>query len=394
MWKFLCFIVSFFRTLFEKLFRSAFTPEEQEATMTENHHPHHLHKVPHVLVFYRNPKLSNNPTKTSSSAYSHTGLSVSSENTSRVLNRAGIKSEVHGIWSGYDVARILKETPTATHAILEAPWIGAGDLKSVLLDNFPQVQFAVRCHSQIGFLQVEPGAIKLIRDYLVLRGEVSNFTFASNSNRLTNWIKATYGNDDACLYLPNLYDYEGVVIDPSKVLPPDNSVIRVSSFGALRDLKNHTTAAAGAMLLAKSRGLNLEFYVNTHREEHGSGVLKSLHHMFDGLSWAKLVEVPWQDWNTFCNTIASMDVCFQVSATETFNIVTADACAAGVPSVVGSAIAWLPEDWHARIDDPQNIADVANYVLEDRQTSVVRAADALEDYVSESTYLWVKYLCE
>ena len=56
-----------------------------------------------------------------------------------------------------------------------------------------------------------------------------------------------------------------------------------------------------------------------------------------------------------------MDVCLQVSFSETFNIVTADAVSCGVPVVVSKEISWVASKYFA---DPTNAADITAKIEE------------------------------
>jgi hypothetical protein len=332
-----------------------------------------------VLIFYRCFKASENPK-------CHVGLGVGALHSVRILRRHKIQSDAFGVWTVDDVRARLREQPQTTHAVIEAPWISA-DATQKLMSEFPGVHFLVRCHSQIGFLQVEAGAITILRDLLLLQDGAVNLTVAANNRRLKSWVERTY--DGACLYLPNLYDLERVARKRDR--PHDHRLLRIASFGALRLLKNHTTAAAAAMMVARQRGSDLEFWVNVNREEHGKGVLDALRAMFRGLCWAKLVEQPWEDWAKFRRTVAHIDLGMQISMTETFNITTADAVAEGVPCVTTPAIEWVPAYWQVESDRVEDVARVAGHLL----SSTDGAADglcALKRYCEEATDRWLRYL--
>jgi hypothetical protein len=344
--------------------------------------PFYLKPKIRVLFFYRNFAA-----RGGKCAPCHIGLGVGCLHVIKCLRAAGIRCDLHGVWDGHDVARILTAHPDCTHAVLEAPWIGAADLAPVLLSAFPDVHFTVRCHSQIGFLQVEAGAIRMIREYLHLQESTLNFAFAGNNQRFCNYIETAY--QSRCLLLPNLYDIGRVKHKPAQ--SHDHRVLRLASFGAIRLLKNHTTAAAAAQLIARRQHKDLEFHVSTNREEHGKGVLASLRNMFAGLHWAKLVEVPWQPWSEFRHAVAHMDLCLQVSFTETFNITTADAVAERVPSVGSSAIDWLPAQWQADTDDAEAIARVGMDLLRDPDAADV-GVRALQKYLADSLVMWKNYL--
>src|SRR5262249_22532051 len=162
-------------------------------------------------------------------------------------------------------------------------------------------------------LQVEAGAIQLLREALADEQVALNFRVAGNSPRFCAEVEQIYGAP--CAYLPNLYD-------PARPhrrfrAPHRDRVLRLASFGAMRLLKLHTTAGAGPLAAGGTRGCDLELHVNVHREEHGRGVLDAIRRMAAGLAWARVVEVPWAAWPDFRTTIASMDATIQVSATET-----------------------------------------------------------------------------
>jgi hypothetical protein len=333
-----------------------------------------------VLILYRNFAAAKGR------QYSHVGLGVNGLQTAKVLRQNKIKTSVVGVWTVDDARKALAEQPFSTHCLIEAPWISAADTAS-LMSAYPHIHFIVRSHSQIGFLQVESGAITILRDLLTLQEGSLNLTVAANSLLLKSFIEKVYGSK--CLYLPNLYDLERVTA--KRGVAHDHRLLRVGSFGAMRLLKNHTTAAAAAMMTAKQRGCNLEFYVSTNRVEHGQGILDSLRAMFVGVPWAKLVESQWQDWSRFRTTVAHMDLCMQLSTTETFNIVTADACAEGVASVVTPVIDWAPKWWQVGTDSVDDAARVAGQLL-----SSPHAAEegmvALRKFMGDATQTWLSYL--
>ena len=91
----------------------------------------------------------------------------------------------------------------------------------------------------------------------------------------------------------------------------------------------------------------------------------------------------------FRRTVGSMHLLLQPSYTESFNMVTADGVAEGVPSVVSSAIDWAPEDWKADVDDSLEIARVGRRLLYDpvaacdgRRALLRYVADGLMSYKS------------
>jgi len=333
----------------------------------------------HVIIVYRNFMAAENP-------QCHIGLGVGALHTVRVLRKHHVDARAYGVWTADHIQEHLRRHPETTHCVIEAPWVPLADTQR-LLGEFPDVHFLVRSHSQIGFLQVEAGAITLLRELLLLQDGVLNLTVAANSHRLKNFVERTYSG--ACLYLPNLYDVERP--GRKRDVCHEHRSLRIGSFGALRLLKNHTSAAAAALMIARARGCDLEFSVSIEREENGRGVLDALRAMFANVPWARLVEQPWMDWSQFRRVVETMDLCIQVSHTETFNFVTADAAAAGVPSVVSPMIEWPPAYWQVDPDAIEDMARVGSALL-----SSTEGADdglrALEHYVRGATHRWLSYL--
>ncbi|HEU4405701.1 MAG TPA: hypothetical protein VFS43_10455 [Polyangiaceae bacterium] len=160
--------------------------------------------------------------------------------------------------------------------------------------------------------------------------------------------------------MPNLYDAERGPAPGRSPLRGEGRPPRVGSFGAMRLLKSHTTSAAAALLAARALGRELAFWVSVDgNDDGGMSVVDALRAMFAGLPWATLVEQPWQDWPAFRRTVSHMDLCLQLSHTETFDLTTADAVAEGVPCVVSPAIEWAPNAWKVDSDRPEDAARVA-----------------------------------
>lgn len=358
--------------------------------------PHYTHpneKSARVVVFYRDFHDYSDPGDDYENGYEngyghcHRGLGINALMTVRVLRKLGIQANLCPIW---DVAGVSKaiEKHKPTHAVIQALWISAAD-QAQLCTNYPDVHFVVRCHSQIGFLQVEPSAIKTLRDLLFLQELQLNLSVSSNTHRLRDFLVRVYKSP--VLHLANLYDTERV--NRKRDESHSHRMLRVGSFGAHRLLKNHTTAAAAALMMAERRGSDIEFYVNSGREENAksSSILTSLKAMFDRVPWAKLVQAPWSEWSQFRQIVANMDLCMQTSFSETFNIVTADAVCEGVPSVVSDAIEWTPSSWHANVDNADDIARVGSHLLWDTH-GAEEGLKALKRHQESAAREWLTYL--
>lgn len=339
-------------------------------------------KRPHVVLAYKNFPVAHH--------VSHIGLGVSALNTAKVLRKAGVSSDVWAILGCKAIGeRIRTSQPRPTHVIIGAPWLPTLDLQNLVFSH-PGIHFAVVCHSNVGFLQADPQAITNFRQELDLEQGAMNFSAGGNSIRFSRWIEASYSRP--CAWLPNLYFLEHH--HPPHRRPWQGGCrAKFGVFGALRPLKNHLSAAAAALEVANDLHIEIDFHINVGRVEGGYTVLHSLEAMLANSPTVKLVKTDWHHWPVFRHLIRSMDLLLQPSFTETFNMVTADGAAEGIPSVVSEAIDWAPRSWRADVDDPIDIARVAKRLLGD-----VRAGDegwiALDRHNADGLRSWKQFLAD
>jgi glycosyltransferase involved in cell wall biosynthesis len=169
--------------------------------------------------------------------------------------------------------------------------------------------------------------------------------------------------------------------------------IRVGVFGRMRHQKHHACSAAVVALMARRNPTKpVVLYINQDDKNPGAeSIAKAVKQIAAGIPNLTVQTIPWQSANEFRKTIAGMDLCIQLSATETFNLVTADAAAAGVPSVVGEAIDWVPRDWVAPVDDAIAAAAVAEQLLAD-ETAGHRGQEALLNHAESANRTWLSVL--
>jgi hypothetical protein len=86
-----------------------------------------------------------------------------------------------------------------------------------------------------------------------------------------------------------------------------------------------------------------------------------------------------------------MHLLLQPSYTESFNVVTADGAAEGVPSVVSHAIEWAPSNWKAQVDDARDIARVGVKLLRSRWAAP-RGFAALKSHNQRAMRQWLGFL--
>jgi hypothetical protein len=321
-----------------------------------------------VILAYKNFAANRN--------ISHIGLGVAAINTAKVLRREGMKADVWPILSASDLRQRLQAAP-AQEVIISAPWVPTLEMHS-LSSSFPETQFTVNCHSNVGFLQADRNGIRLVRELMELEMATANVHLAGNSRRFCDWIRCAFGAP--CVYLPNLYYIES---DPVARQPFSTGTLRIGIFGATRPLKNLMSAAGAALEISRGLRVPLELWLSAGRSEGGGdGILAAVKEMIGGLPNVTLHLNGWQTWPSFRKTVGHMHLLLQPSYTESFNMVTADGVAEGVPSVVSNAIDWAPGDWKANVDDVLDIARVGRRLLFDPRAAQDGMC-ALKSYVAD-----------
>ncbi len=326
---------------------------------------------------------------------SHIGLGVSAMNNLKVLRRHGAFAEVWPITDWVNLRQQLNlaesrrssaENPPITHVVISAPWITALNLQSLCM-QFPFTSFIVNCHSNVGFLQADANGIRQFRDCLDLEKAIANFHSAGNTTRLCDWVTHAYGSP--CAYLPNLY----YVPDPPLARPLwRGGALRIGIFGATRPQKNILTAVAAAVEMSYQLKADTEIWVSTGRlEGGGQTIMQAAKEITNGLPHVALTENFWETWPEFCRTVANMHLLLQPSYTESFNMVTADGIAHGVPSVVSTAIDWAPEHWKADSDNVFDIARAGRALLNDGQ-AVSDGYKAITDRNNAGVHSWISSL--
>lgn len=233
--------------------------------------------------------------------------------------------------------------------IIEAFWVPPFKvLELANLWRHRNRKWIIRNHSEMPFLAPEMKSISWIPEYLTGN---PNIFIGSNSTTsfidLQEVVAAANGwtieqAQQRVVFFPNFYLIER---DATWIAAPQTKQhLDVACFGAIRPLKNHVQQAVAALRWARVMGKPLRFHINGGRVEFGgAGILNSLRAMFSGAGDAELVEHAWLDHDHFLDLVASMDISMQVSFSETFNIVTADAVSLGVPVVVSHEIAWVDD---------------------------------------------------
>ena len=319
---------------------------------------------------------------------SHIGLGVSAINTCKVLQANGVRAIVKRLAGEKDYLNL--DCTQITHVVVSAPWIQTA-LHSEMCERYPDTQFAINCHSNVGFLQADPRGIHLLREGLELEQGTHNFHVAGNSRRLCAWLVEAYGHPAA--YLPNLYYLDHTTQPHRPGWNHNGGTLRIGVFGATRPLKNFITAIGAAIQISRELKAETEIWVSTNRDDgHGGNtVLEAGKQLVANLPHCKLVPAPWGPWPQFRKLVGSMHLLLQPSYTESFNMVTADGVAEGVPSVVSSAITWAPHYWKADVDDVADVAAKGIHILHHHRAGFDGLA-ALEHHNADGLRAWMEYL--
>jgi hypothetical protein len=281
--------------------------------------------------------------------------------------------------------------------VIEAFWV-VPDKFDELLRVCPNVKFIIRNHSEVPFLAQEGIAFDWMLRYI----KKPNVIMSANSERMNRETRtlAHVANpgmswheiDKKTPYLPNYYQMP----EPSDpVVHDDNYTVNIGCFGAVRPLKNQMMQAIAAIEFANRLGKKLRFHINGKRlEMNGEQVIKNLHALFSHYPQYELVNHAWMPHAEFKKLIASMDIVMQVSFSETFNIVAADAISQGVLTITSPEIRWSSPACQADPTSSQDIVDTMLTCWEEKKFDPWWNPNlrGLEIYNEESVVTWLQYL--
>ena len=102
--------------------------------------------------------------------------------------------------------------------------------------------------------------------------------------------------------------------------------------------------------------LKLRLHINTARvEQKGENVLKNLRALFVDTRH-ELVEHGWLKHKDFVKLVGTMDICLQVSISETYNIVAADVVNQRVPVVTTDEIPFV--NYFSSVNSNKNVENI------------------------------------
>ena len=261
------------------------------------------------------------------------GLFNSATFVSNMLKESGIECKLVEV---VDSNQIDKEVHTykPTLVIIEAIWVPPTKFNE-LCKLHSNVKWIIRVHSEVPFLSNEGMAFNWIKDYL----KYANIFVSFNSKRTNKEFQQLYPvYKNKIIYLPNYYNLN---INQNKWKGCSKDSIHIGCFGAIRPMKNQTLQAIAAIEFANQKNKTLYFHINVARiENKGENVIKNLRALFEG-SKHRLVEHLWLSHSEFITLVQKMDICMQVSMSESFNIVSADAVNNEVPLVASTEVEYV-----------------------------------------------------
>lgn len=280
--------------------------------------------------------------------------------------------------------------------VIEGLWVTPAKMMELKgLYRHRNRKWVVRIHSDIPFLATEGNAMGWIAQYLQM-GVVVAPNDPRAHKQLVEYAKVLgLTDDDIASRLPLLMncfptDYEQIV--PSELDTTNKDTLDIACFGAFRPLKNHLQQALVAIRFAQEQGKGLRFHVNDRQDQGGGSPFKNLTHLFDTLGADfQLVRHGWEDRETFLSSIRGVDLLMQVSLSETFNIVAADATFVGRPVLASDEIPWIYPLTADGTDAEQMLKTLRTLWLS-KAFFIQQNRERLTSYAKRSAATWIRYV--
>jgi len=363
------------------------------ATSTKVHHYPKEKIVPKVLFILKQREDYSTNIPNFQNYTVSTGMYNSSKFVSDMLVTNGIQSQLAIVIDNNGIDKVVTAYKP-THVFIEGLWV-VPEKFEVLKKLHPTVDWIIRCHSEIPFLAQEGMAIQWIFGYLSNGVKVScNSPRANREVRLMALAKLNASKFDAIHMVPMLPNYYPVPNAFPKVKMYKKGVIDIACFGAIRPMKNQLIQALAAIEFAEKHRMHLRFHINAGRiESNGNNQAKNLTNLFANLPQYELVKHDWTDHDTFVGVMQTMDMSLQVSFSETFNLVTADAVTNGVPVIVSDEMKWVAPPYA----DPSSSSDIVNVMSDvwmNKRYYIKKNLEKLTRYSKKSSDIWVDYINE
>jgi hypothetical protein len=267
-----------------------------------------------------------------------------------MLVKNGVESHLEQVVDNNEIDKyVTKYRPDVV--IIEALWVVPSKME-ILKKIHPNVTWIIRLHSELPFLANEGVAIKWLKEYV----KYDKVLISSNSTYLIDALNPFL--DTKILYQPNYYPvnlFNGKI----KTLKSEDE-LNIGLFGAIRPLKNSLTQAVAAINYANKKNKVLNLHINSARvEQKGENVLVNLRELFKD-SKHNLIEHGWLKHSDFLDLVSTMDLCLQVSLTETYNIVAADSINVNVPIITSREITFV--NYFSKVKLVKNVNEMVSKI--------------------------------
>jgi len=344
-----------------------------------------------LFLLKRREDYSQDPSYSSSYQIA-TGMYNSAKFVVDELNHAGREAKVVLVVDGNDIDReVTNYEPT--DVFIEGLWVTPTKFQELLaISRHQTVRWHVRIHSEVPFLATEGVAMEWITQYLNL-----GVLVAPNSPRMheqLRWLGKMMLGETASTplipFLPNCYPVDYSFWPLQNLDTRNKPVLDIACFGAYRPMKNHLQQAFIALKYAESKGKPLRFHVNERTDAGGGGPAKNVAALI-AAAGGELVKHGWEDRETFLGSISQVDLLMQLSMSETFNIVAADATLVGKPIIVSKEINWA----YPIYGDPQSVSDCLKkleLIMTNKTFFINGNRAGLNIYANSARRRWLNYL--
>jgi hypothetical protein len=277
--------------------------------------------------------------------------------------------------------------------VIEAIWVVPEKFKQ-LTKLHPNVKWIIRSHSNTPFIAGEGNAYAWLKDYVSYKNVFIACNTMSALSDAKDIVPITLSSK--VVYFPNFYDAANLndkdVPTHKRRWQPikhlfglrgkffaktdiSTAELEIGCFGAIRLLKNQLAQAIACIKFAKKHRVHIFFHVNKGRVEGGGSesVIKNIRAILASSPYVTLVEHEWMPHERFLQLMSTMDLSLQVSFSETFNIVSADAVSCGIPVVVSKDINWVHSRYFADPTDADDIVNKMEIALADSKSGLKSA---------------------
>jgi hypothetical protein len=318
------------------------------------------------------------------------GLLNSASFVANTLNENGIEAKVITVTDANGIDKAVTEY-NPTHIFIEALWVTSEKFEQLLhLPRHKNREWIVRIHSKVPFIANEGIAFSWLSDYRDLINCHYNFSVSCNSFEFNSSLSKVLNINS--VYLPNIYNPKERGLNCC--FPKSGNTINIGCFGAIRPLKNTLNQALAAIVFADEMGFNLNFHINSGREEQkGDQVFKNLEALFEASYSHRLIKQGWMNHHDFIHLVRSLDLGMQVSLSETFNIVAADFVSNNVPVVVSPEIDWMPCIYKADPSSVESMVRKLKIAYYGKYVGLQKLANwKLNKWNKKATNIWLEYM--